>query len=83
MAINVYEYTDFALAGREENLLYGTNINFLIELLTFFLSVLVLATTEKKACTGTSEPRASTQMFPHLTFPHRITWIEYFVYYLR
>jgi hypothetical protein len=64
VAINVYEYTGFALAGREENLLYGTNISFLIELLTFFLSALVPATTEKKACT--SEPQASAQMFPYI-----------------
>jgi hypothetical protein len=64
VAINVFEYTGFAFAGREENLLYGTNISFLIELLTFFLSALVLATAEKKACS--LEPRASAQMFPNI-----------------
>ena len=68
VAVNVY--SGFLLAEREEHLFYGTNISFLIELLTFSFSALVLAKTEKKACT--SEPRASAQMFPHETLPHKV-----------
>lgn len=68
VAVNIY--TGFPLAERGEHLFYGTNISFLIELLTFSSSALVLATTEKKACM--SEPRASAQMFPHETLPHKI-----------
>jgi len=47
VAVNVY--SGFRLAEREEHLFYGTNISFLIELLTFSFSALFLATTEKKA----------------------------------
>jgi hypothetical protein len=68
VAVNVN--SGFPLAEREEHLFYGTNISFLIELLTFSFSVLVLATTEKNA--RRSEPRASAQMFPHETLPHKI-----------
>ena len=47
VAVNVY--SGFPLAESEESLFYGTNISFLIELLTFSFSALVLAATEKKA----------------------------------
>jgi len=68
VAVNVN--SGFPLAEREEHSFYGTNISFLIELLTFSFSTLVLATTEKKACM--SEPRASAQMFLHETIHQKI-----------
>lgn len=70
VAVNVY--SGFPVAEREGHLFYGTNISFLIELLTFSFSALVLAITKKKACT--SEPRASEQLFPHETLPHKIKY---------
>jgi hypothetical protein len=48
VAINVY--TGFSLTESGEHLFYGTNISFLIELLTFSLSALGLAVGEKKLC---------------------------------